>query len=71
MYKNAFAPGVDNSKYTNNQRDWNLLMNCLPMEIEKNSTILDLSNKYRLDFFDLLTYLKEWKNKKLIKFVKI
>ena len=71
LYKNAFAPGVDNSKYTNNQRDWNLLMNCLPMEIEKNSTILDFSNKYRLDFFDLLTYLKEWKNKKLIKFVKI
>ena len=46
-------------------------MNCLPMEVEKKSTVLDLANKYSLDFFDLLSYLKEWKNKKLIKFVKI
>ena len=32
-------------------------MNCLPMEAEKGSSILDLSIKYKLDFFELYEYL--------------
>ena len=71
LYRNAFAPGVDNSKYTTDQRNWNLLMNCLPMEIEKKVTILDLAEKYNLDFFQVHSYLEKWKNKKLIKFESI
>ena len=43
-------------------------MNCLPMEAEKGSSILELSIKYKLDFFELYEYLVLWKNKKLIKF---
>ena len=71
LYRNAFAPGVDNSNYNNEQRNWNLLMNCLPMEIEKKITILDLAKKYDLDFFQLFSYLEKWQSKKLIKFKNI
>ena len=68
LYKDAYSPGIVNKAYTDQKRRWNLLMNCLPMEAEKGSSILELSIKYKLDFFELYEYLVLWKNKKLIKF---
>ena len=43
-------------------------MNCLPMEVNNNVSILDLSKKYNLDFSDVYQYLLKWKKKKLIRF---
>jgi aminopeptidase-like protein len=68
LYKNAFSPGILKQKYTNIQKKWNLLMNCLPMEAKEKTSIMNLSKKYNLDFFELYNYLLKWKNKKLIKF---
>ena len=68
LYKYAYSPGFVYKAYTDQKRRWNLLMNCLPMEAEKGSSILELSIKYKLDFFELYEYLVLWKNKKLIKF---
>ncbi len=70
LYKPAYSPGVDKIKYTDDKRRWNLLMNCLPMEIENGSNILNLSYKYKIDFFDLSKYLDKWVKKKLIKYSK-
>ena len=71
LYKPAYSPGINNDKYSELERKWNLLMNCLPMEAEKNISILNLAHKYDLDFFELYNYLIKWKNKKLINFNKI
>ena len=43
-------------------------MNCLPMEAQKKISIMDLSIKYNIEFYELYEYLLKWKNKKLIKF---
>lgn len=68
LYMDAFSPGVLKKKYTKNEKNWNLLMNCLPMEVNNNVSILDLSKKYNLDFSDVYQYLLKWKKKKLIRF---
>jgi len=39
------------------------------MECIKGQTIIDLSIKYKINFFDLLNYLKKWRDKKLLKFI--
>lgn len=68
LYKDAFSPGILKDQYTIVQKRWNLLMNCLPMEAQKKISIMDLSIKYNIEFYELYEYLLKWKNKKLIKF---
>ena len=43
-------------------------MNSLPMECINGTSVVELSLKYRINFFELLDYINKWKNKKLIKF---
>ena len=33
LYLNAIAPGIDKKKYTQSQKQWNLMMNNLPNDI--------------------------------------
>jgi len=68
LYLPAHAPGINNDKSLK-KKCWNLMMNCLPMECIKGQTIIDLSIKYKINFFDLLNYLKKWRDKKLLKFI--
>jgi aminopeptidase-like protein len=69
LYLPAIAPGIVNQKYSSKKKNWNILMNCLPMECIKGLTILDLCLKYKTNFFECLDYLKKWRDKKLIRFI--
>lgn len=69
LYLPAIAPGIVNKKYTSKKKYWNIMMNCLPMECIKGQTIIDLCLKYKINFFEILDYLKKWQDKKLLKFI--
>jgi aminopeptidase-like protein len=68
LYLPASQPGIDNKKFSNDKKKWNILMNSLPMECINGTSVIELSLKYRINFFELLDYINKWKNKKLIKF---
>ena len=55
--------GVD---YSSARGRWNRLMNCLPREIEKEKTIIELSEKFNLPVMDVYEYLMEWVSKGLL-----
>ena len=41
-------------------KQWNLLMNCLPMHISDGTHASKLAARYNIDYFELLSYLKKW-----------
>ena len=55
--------GVD---YNSKQGRWNRLMNCLSREIEKDKTIIELSEKYNIPVIDVYEYLMKWVSKGLL-----
>ena len=65
LYMPAPAPGLDKETYQEVQRRWNLLMNCLPRELNGENSIVDIADKYSIPFFDVHKYLLEWEQKGL------
>lgn len=68
LYIPAPAPGID-KKGEKIRTNWNLLMNCLPRELDGNNDLLSISQKYNVDFNELYEYLELWREKKLVKLV--
>jgi aminopeptidase-like protein len=60
LYRAAPAPGLDRTPYDDSQRQWNLLMNCLPRELNGKQSTIDLAVKYGLPVLDVCDYLEEW-----------
>ena len=60
LYKSI--PAVSNSgvDYDSVQGRWNLLMNCLPREMDNDMSVFDLSLKYKLPVQDVFEYLELW-----------
>ena len=65
LYRAAPAPGIDKVDYLDIYRKWNLLMNCLPRELNGRSSSIDLALKYELPVLDVCDYLKKWLEKEL------
>lgn len=65
LYRAAPAPGLDKAEYLDISRRWNLLMNCLPRELNGHNSAIDLAYKYELPVAEVCAYLKEWKEKGL------
>ncbi len=65
LYKPAPAPGIDREEYPALARKWNLLMNCLPRELDGTKTTLDIAKKYSLPVLEVAAYLDEWVDKGL------
>lgn len=65
LYRAAPAPGLDKGEYRDISRRWNLLMNCLPRELNGHNSAIDLAYKYELPVAEVCAYLKEWKEKGL------
>jgi hypothetical protein len=65
LYRAAPAPGIDNGEYLDVSRRWNLLMNCLPRELNGSNSGIDLAYKYELPVDEVCAYLNEWVEKQL------
>jgi aminopeptidase-like protein len=65
LYRAAPAPGLDKKKYLEVSRRWNLLMNCLPRELDGSNSTIDLALKYDLPVSEITEYLNEWAIKQL------
>ena len=70
LYLKAYSPGIDKIKYTNNMRDWNLLMNNLTNYIDKNISLEQIARMHKLNLKLLFKYVQKWEEKKLIKQIK-
>ena len=67
LYLNAIAPGIDKKKYTQSQKQWNLMMNNLPNDINfEKLSVNEIAKKYKLPINDLQMYLNKWEKKRLI-----
>ncbi len=67
LYLNAESPGIDKKKFTNKQKNWNLLMNNLPSFLEKKISLNQMADHHKLPYKQVLSYCLKWENKKLIK----
>lgn len=65
LYRAAPAPGLDKGEYLEVSRRWNLLMNCLPRELNGSNSAIDLAYKYELPVNEVCAYLNEWMEKRL------
>lgn len=65
LYRAAPAPGLDKGEYLEVSRRWNLLMNCLPRELDGRNSAIDLAYKYELPVSEVCAYLKQWMEKDL------
>ena len=65
LYRAAPAPGMDREEYLEISSRWNLLMNCLPRELDGQTTSIDLADKYNLPVDEVCEYLKQWRDKGL------
>jgi aminopeptidase-like protein len=65
LYRPAAAPGIDKTTYTDKNRRWNLLMNCLPRELDGEASAIDLAYKYGLPVHEVCAYLDAWQEKSL------
>jgi len=66
LYLSAKSPGVDKTKYNNEKKKWNLLMNCLPNDIDSELSLNEISKKYKLPLKKVKIYCNKWLKKKLI-----
>lgn len=67
LYRKAPEPGISDQGNTPQEKNWNLLMNCLPRDLHSGLSVLEISLKYEIDFKLLLDYIQEWESKGLIK----
>ena len=70
LYLKAYSPASIEKKkvkYTNEMKRWNLLMNNLAHCIEKNMSLEEIANIYKLNFNQVSKYVQKWEEKKLIK----
>ena len=59
--------GIDKKKYTQSQKQWNLMMNNLPNDINfEKLSVNEIAKKYKLPINDLQMYLNKWEKKRLI-----
>jgi len=65
LYRPAPAPGIDKDIYPDKNRRWNLLMNCLPRELDGKASAIDLAYKYGLPVHEVCVYLDAWREKAL------
>ena len=65
LYLAAPAPGVDKEDYEAVSARWNLLMNCLPRELDGKTPLLDIANRYELPLDQLYDYVAKWIDKSL------
>jgi aminopeptidase-like protein len=66
LYRAAPAPGIDKVAYEKSNERWNLLMNCLPRELNGNISYIELALKYDLPVSSVITYLEKWEEKGLL-----
>lgn len=70
LYLNAIAPGIDKKRYTGLDRNWNLMMNNLPNDINyNNNSVEEISKKYNLPLNQLKKYIDKWVKKKLLSYI--
>ena len=65
LYKSAVAPGIDKERYLEEQRRWNLLMNCLPRLLDGNNSAISIANKFKIPAIEVIDYLDLWLDKGL------
>lgn len=65
LYRAAPAPGVNKEDYAAINARWNLLMNCLPRELDGKTPLLDIANRYELPLDQLYDYVTKWIEKSL------
>lgn len=51
-----------------NERNWNYLMDCLPRYFDGDNTIVDIALKHNLDYFALYRYICKFEEKGLVSF---
>lgn len=72
-YDLYIVPGTDPSisleKQTLDRKKWTDLMNDVPRYMDKNMTVLEISEKYDLPFDEVYEYLKKFEAKGLVEFV--
>ena len=66
LYRAAPAPGIDKVAYEKSNKLWNLLMNCLPRELNGKISYIELALKYDLPVTSVIAYLEKWEEKGLL-----
>jgi len=67
LYLDAKSPGIDKKKYNKIKKKWNLLMNCLPNDVERALTVEEIAEKYQLPINQVKIYCNKWVKKNLLK----
>jgi aminopeptidase-like protein len=70
LYRAAPAPGIGRREYAAINARWNLLMNCLPRELDGKRSLLEIADKYELPFDELHEYVMRWVDKGLVSSVR-
>ena len=65
LYKKSDEPGISDDGNLESDKQWHLLMNCLPMHVADTTQVSKMASMYNIDYFKLLPYLKEWVDKGL------
>lgn len=68
LYISTSDPSI-RIEISNNQKKWNYLMDCLIRYFDEKMTILDISIKHDLNFFDIYSYIKKYEEKGLISLI--
>ncbi len=68
LYLPAASPGIDKKGNSENEKRWNLLMNCLPMDLHRQLNTFQIAEKYSLPHRDVVHYIQRWADSGLVSF---
>ena len=68
LYVSRVDPAVLSDDRQKSSASWGHLQDCIPRYFDGKFSILDIAEKHKLDYFELLSYLEAFKAKGLVRF---
>ncbi len=65
LYRAAAAPGIDRAKQSDKDKEWNLLMSCLPRYLDGKTSLLEIADRHQLPINEVAAYVAKWVDKGL------
>lgn len=60
LYKRAYSPGTKDIEMSEVDLNWNLFMNCLPMEADGRIDLISLADRYNLNADEVIDYVEKF-----------
>ena len=68
LYISTVDPSI-RATISDNQKNWNYLMDCLIRYFDGKTTILDIAIRHNLNYFEVYDYVKKFEAKGLVSFI--